>query len=96
MPIYEYRCEQCGLTVEILQKVGARPGRKCEKCSGRLKKLISRTSFHLKGGGWYTEGYSKQDKSPTTDAKADKKPADKKPADKKSGDKSAKKKAASA
>ena len=59
MPIYEYRCEQCGHVVEILQKVGARPGRKCEKCSGRLKKLISRTSFHLKGGGWYNEGYTK-------------------------------------
>jgi putative FmdB family regulatory protein len=83
MPIYEYRCEHCGHTVEILQKVGARPRRKCEKCSGRLKKLISRTSFHLKGGGWYTEGYSKQAASKTAEAKpADKKPADKKPAGK--------------
>ena len=96
MPIYEYRCEQCGLTVEILQKVGARPGRKCEKCSGRLKKLISRTSFHLKGGGWYTEGYSKQPPSKTTDAKpADKKPTEKKSTEK-STEKSGKKKAASA
>ena len=94
MPIYEYRCEQCGHTVEILQKVGARPGRKCEKCSGRLKKLISRTSFLLKGGGWYTEGYHKQTASKSEDAK----PADK-PSAEKTGktEKSAKtKKAASA
>lgn len=78
MPIYEYRCERCGHTVEILQKVGARSRRKCEKCSGRLKKLISRTSFLLKGGGWYTEGYSKSTPSKNTEAKsAESKPADK-------------------
>ena len=40
-----------------------RPLRKCQKCSGRLEKLISRTSFALKGGGWYSEGYNKGSKS---------------------------------
>jgi putative FmdB family regulatory protein len=78
MPIYEYRCDQCGQTIEVLQKVGARQRRKCERCAGRLRKLVSRTSFHLKGGGWYTEGYSKKASTASSDAK----PPESKPADK--------------
>lgn len=57
MPIYEYRCTRCGDQSEVLQKITDRPLRKCEKCSGKLEKLISRTSFHLKGGGWFDSGY---------------------------------------
>jgi len=59
MPIYEYRCLDCGEEFEVIQKVSARPLRKCRKCGGRLEKLISRTSFVLKGGGWYADGYAK-------------------------------------
>jgi predicted nucleic acid-binding Zn ribbon protein len=50
-----------------------RPLRKCPKCSGKLEKLISRTSFALKGGGWYAEGYNKSGKS--TKSEGDSKPA---------------------
>ncbi len=57
MPLYEYRCEACGGTIEVIQKFSDRPLRKCPQCSGRLRKLISRTSFQLKGGGWYSHGY---------------------------------------
>lgn len=64
MPIYEYRCRSCGQTMEAIQKMGARPLRKCRHCSGKLDKLISRTSFALKGGGWYSEGYNKSGKAP--------------------------------
>ncbi len=58
MPIYEYECTDCGAVIEVMQKVNTRraPGR-CEKCSGKLKKKISVASFHLKGGGWYSDGY---------------------------------------
>ena len=58
MPIYEYECTECGNVIEVLQKVNSRraPGR-CEECSGKLVKKISRTSFQLKGGGWYADGY---------------------------------------
>ena len=58
MPIYEYECTDCGSVIEVMQKVNSRraPGR-CEKCSGRLKRKVSVTSFHLKGGGWYSDGY---------------------------------------
>ena len=58
MPIYEYRCTKCGHLIEIIQKLSDRPLRKCPECSGRLEKLVSRASFQLKGGGWYSEGYS--------------------------------------
>ena len=58
MPIYEYRCTECGHLIEIIQKLSDRPLRKCSECSGRLEKLVSRASFQLKGGGWYAEGYS--------------------------------------
>jgi len=58
MPIYEYRCTSCGHLIEIIQRISDRPLRKCPKCSGRLEKLVSRASFQLKGGGWYSEGYS--------------------------------------
>ena len=59
MPIYEYRCKSCGEEIEVIQKFRDRPLRKCRSCSGRLEKLISRTAFQLKGGGWYAQGYSK-------------------------------------
>ena len=57
MPIYEYRCTACGHTLEVIQKVNDKPLKKCTECSGALEKLISRSAFQLKGGGWYNEGY---------------------------------------
>ena len=59
MPIYEYRCRKCGSITEVIQKFSDRPLRKCRSCTGRLDKMVSRTSFMLKGGGWYAEGYNK-------------------------------------
>lgn len=58
MPIYEYVCEKCGDHLETLQKVSDAPLKKCAKCRGKLEKIISRTSFQLKGGGWYQTDYS--------------------------------------
>ena len=57
MPIYEYRCKSCGHVFEVIQRHGDPQLRKCRDCSGRLEKLISQSAFHLKGGGWYSEGY---------------------------------------
>jgi len=62
MPIYEYRCRKCGCTIEAIQRMSDGPLRKCRSCSGRLEKMVSRTSFALKGGGWYSEGYNKTGK----------------------------------
>jgi len=57
MPIYEYRCTSCGRTMEVIQKMNDAPLTTCSECSGKLEKLISRSAFLLKGGGWYSEGY---------------------------------------
>jgi putative FmdB family regulatory protein len=57
MPIYEYECLDKGHRFEELQKVSDRPLSKCKVCGGKVKKLISSTSFQLKGGGWYKDGY---------------------------------------
>ena len=70
MPIYEYRCLACGKQLEALQKVSDRPLRKCPTCAGKLEKLISRTSFQLKGGGWYASGYAKSSPSSKSDGDA--------------------------
>ena len=58
MPIYEYQCSACGHRCERLQSISAPPFTKCSACGeDELQKLISRTSFVLKGGGWYKDGY---------------------------------------
>ena len=58
MPIYEYRCDACGNEFEVMQRIADRPIRKCEIC-GRLKakRIISHTSFILRGSGWYVTDY---------------------------------------
>jgi putative FmdB family regulatory protein len=64
MPLYEYRCKSCGHTFEVIQKFSDRPLRTCRECSGPVEKLISRSSFQLKGGGWFIGDYSKSKSSP--------------------------------
>jgi putative FmdB family regulatory protein len=63
MPLYEYECNQCGRIEEALQKFSDKPLKKCRHCSGSLRKLISNTSFHLKGSGWYVTDYAKKPSS---------------------------------
>ena len=54
MPIYEYRCENCGHELEAVQRISDSPLVKCPKCDAdALKKRISAAGFRLKGGGWY-------------------------------------------
>jgi len=60
MPIYEYACTRCGAIEEVLQKVSDKPLVKCPQCSGKLRKLISNSAFHLKGSGWYVTDYAKK------------------------------------
>ena len=58
MPIYEYQCNKCSKIYEIWQKISGTPPDKCTECGGPLHKLVSLSSFQLKGGGWYVDGYS--------------------------------------
>jgi putative FmdB family regulatory protein len=61
MPVYEYQCSTCGHEFEREQRISEDPIKKCPQC-GKLKakRLISRTSFVLKGGGWYGDLYASQ------------------------------------
>jgi len=58
MPVYEYQCKACGLVFEAIQKYSDAPLTACKTCGGEVEKLISRSGFALKGGGWYDQGYS--------------------------------------
>jgi len=61
MPIYEYECQACSHRFEEWQKMSDKPIEVCPKCKARkVEKLISHTSFQLKGGGWYSDLYSSQ------------------------------------
>jgi putative FmdB family regulatory protein len=63
VPIYEYLCEGCGTLTELMQKVDEPGPRKCPECGSRkVARLVSRTSFRLKGGGWYADLYSSPQK----------------------------------
>ena len=54
MPIYEYRCENCGYEMEAIQKISEAPLVDCPRCeTAQLRKKISRVAFRLKGSGWY-------------------------------------------
>jgi len=68
MPIYEYSCQKCGV-VEVTQRITERALSKCPTCKGKVKKLISNTSFQLKGTGWYITDYAR--KGQTGESKSD-------------------------
>ena len=58
MPIYEYECSGCEKVFEVQQRMSDDPLKTCPECKGEVKKLVSASSFQLKGGGWYSDGYS--------------------------------------
>jgi putative FmdB family regulatory protein len=71
MPIYEYACEKCHEKQEFIQKFGEDAPEICLKChaKGSLKKSVSNSTFHLKGGGWYKDLYASKKESPDSDPK---------------------------
>lgn len=81
MPIYEYRCLNCEKKHEVIQKFSDDPLETCPNCGGELTKIISNTSFVLKGSGWYSDGYS----SPSPKQAAIKTPEKNTSTDKKTG-----------
>ncbi len=61
MPIYEYRCKSCGYEFEEVQKFNDPPVDNCPECGQiSVERKVSMSSFHLKGGGWYKDGYSNE------------------------------------
>lgn len=59
MPIYEYNCANCGV-FEEMQKISDPPVKRCPKCKGKVERMVSRTSFVLKGSGWYATDYARR------------------------------------
>ena len=65
MPIYEYRCAECGHQEDHLQKVSEKPLSKCPACGKKAyKKLLSAAGFQLKGSGWYATDFKTTAKKP--------------------------------
>lgn len=58
MPIYEYKCKECGEHFERRQTVNEGPLTLCEKCGGALEKQWSLSGFQFKGAGWYVTDYA--------------------------------------
>ena len=72
MPIYEYGCSNCNNEFEVFQKITEEPVTECPKCHGPVKKLMSNTTFVLKGTGWFATDYSnKSCPNPTSKKKKD-------------------------
>ena len=62
MPIYEFRCESCGATRELILKPGEQKRPHCAKCRRPMRRLISPTAFILKGSGWYVTDYPSKER----------------------------------
>jgi putative FmdB family regulatory protein len=71
MPIYEYRCEHCG-DFEEMQRITDPPLTKCPRCRRKVRRLISSTSFQLKGSGWYVTDYARAGSNSRGDKKSEK------------------------
>ena len=69
MPIYEYQCATCG-TIEVTQRITDKALSKCPTCKSKVKRLISNTSFQLKGTGWYITDYARKGQT-NGDSKSD-------------------------
>ena len=58
MPIYEYRCNSCGLQKEYIQRMSDAPMTDCPECkTATLSKMVTAAGFQLKGGGWYVTDF---------------------------------------
>lgn len=75
MPIYEYKCKKCGKEYEVFQRITDPARTSCKFCKGPAQKLISRTTFHLKGSGWYATDYGGK-KAPVSEATHEEKSSD--------------------
>jgi putative FmdB family regulatory protein len=58
MPLYAYRCAKCGSEEEHIERFSDPPKATCDACGGPLSRLLTPAAFHLKGGGWYKDGYA--------------------------------------
>lgn len=71
MPIYEYKCLKCGISLEKMQKVSDEPLTVCENCGGKLEKQWSLSGFQFKGAGWYVTDYAGKKADTATEKKTE-------------------------
>jgi putative FmdB family regulatory protein len=89
VPLYEYRCKNCGHQFEKIQSFSAPEEKECPVCQGPVEKLLSASAIQFKGSGWYATDYGGKSKSggsmkasadgesKSSESKSDKKPAEK-------------------
>lgn len=82
LPLYEYQCQQCKAHFERIQKFSDPPLTRCEKCGGKVERLLSSPAIQFKGAGWYVTDYAR--KPASEGAKSSSEPA--KPPDAKASD----------
>jgi putative FmdB family regulatory protein len=59
MPIYKFKCDSCGYEFTVIRKISDDGEVECENCESNLtNKMLARSSFTLKGSGWYKDGYT--------------------------------------
>jgi putative FmdB family regulatory protein len=59
MPLYEYKCQECGLRYERIEHVSAMHDGLCPQCGGNAHRLIGAPALQFKGSGWYVNDYGK-------------------------------------
>lgn len=60
MPLYEYECEKCATRTERIEKVSGPHLKKCPKCGGRVRRMVSAAAVRFKGSGWYVTDYARK------------------------------------
>ena len=92
MPLYEYKCENCGEVFEVMQKFADEPVSVHQKCGGPVRRLMSSPALQFKGSGWYVTDYGKgsnggkksdkegKESKPSTETKSESKSTESKPA----------------
>jgi putative FmdB family regulatory protein len=63
MPMYEYRCQQCGKQFEVIQKFSDEPLTTHAECGGPVERLLSAPALQFKGSGWYITDYARSGSS---------------------------------
>jgi putative FmdB family regulatory protein len=79
LPLYPYRCKECGHRFEKIQKFGAKPEKVCPKCGGALERTLTAPGLNFKGAGWYVNDYgAKGSSSEGSSSATESAPAEKK------------------
>jgi len=71
LPLYAYRCTQCGHRFEKIQNFSAEPELVCPECGGVLVRPLTAPRLHFKGAGWYVNDYAAKSSAPASEGSAE-------------------------